>query len=325
MSSLLAVFINYLFIGSILSFCNSPIICLYITVIGTFFFYFEKEALLVVIVYLIFAFSSLIQSKQLESILLTVVAVIILICNFSIPYIPDRWKLIQATETKDTNPPTPAIPYRGFVGTKHTIRYFSHVDHTEAAIRDLLATGFSLKQISLIYKGDLPQRKPFTTLTISAHFDAMRLSLSDARARFYHKRIKQGDYVIIVSCINSDINRAASILSRYGIQNRAKLLSFVITISSIGLALAISLSKLSYWQENHLLKYYFGFFISFCFSVILSICSAIFIDKSTNYLSRINIDFFEESFNDSQFVNSLVVKIIVISTCSLGLLLGWKF
>lgn len=135
--------------------------------------------------------------------------------EFAVYDLPDA---TNAT-TNDSTTPTPiaAIPNQDFALTKHAVGYFSHQRDADDAIKDLRATGFPLSQISLIHR-ESTQQGSFTGVNVSDRFDAMRLGLPDARARFYNERINQGDYVVIVSGTSDDINRAASILTRHGIQ-----------------------------------------------------------------------------------------------------------
>jgi microcompartment protein CcmL/EutN len=100
--------------------------------------------------------------------------------------------------------------------TKHAVGYFRNRNDAEDAINALQAAGFPLHQISLVHKE--PHGRPFSGVSIKDRFDAMRLGLPEARARFYHDRVAHGDYVVTVSGTEDDINRAAAILSRHGIQ-----------------------------------------------------------------------------------------------------------
>jgi hypothetical protein len=118
-------------------------------------------------------------------------------------------------------PVTSETPVAGVVGrglNKHAIGYFSNRNDAEAAIDDLRTAGFPLSQISLVHR-DFGHRQPFAGINnVSDRLEAMRLGLPDARARFYHDRINRGDYVVIVNGTEDEINRAAAILSRRGIQ-----------------------------------------------------------------------------------------------------------
>jgi hypothetical protein len=112
--------------------------------------------------------------------------------------------------------PVAGVASRGL--NKHAIGYFSNRNDAEAAIDDLRTAGFPLSQISLVHR-DFGHRQPFAGINnVSDRLEAMRLGLPDARARFYHDRINRGDYVVIVNGTEDEINRAAAILSRRGIQ-----------------------------------------------------------------------------------------------------------
>ena len=123
----------------------------------------------------------------------------------------------RTTDTDYVTSTTPVPANRGIGLTKHAIGYFQNRNDAEAAISDLRSAGFPLGQISLIHR-DSFQREPFTGVNVSDRFDAIRLGLPDARARFYNERVNQGDYVVIVSATEDEINHAAAILSRRGIQ-----------------------------------------------------------------------------------------------------------
>jgi hypothetical protein len=114
---------------------------------------------------------------------------------------------------------TPTTPVPHQIGsTKYAVGYFSHLHDAENAIGDLRAAGFPLSQISL-YHRDSSRREPLAGVTVNNRFDAIRLGIPDARARFYNERLHQGDYVVIVSGTDDDIQRAASTLKRNGIQH----------------------------------------------------------------------------------------------------------
>jgi hypothetical protein len=95
--------------------------------------------------------------------------------------------------------------------SKYAIGYFSLSQDAQAAIKDLQNAGFALDQISLIHRGTSPESP-------RDRIDSTQLGLPDDRDRFYNERVNQGDYVIIVSGTDDQIQRAASILQRHGIQ-----------------------------------------------------------------------------------------------------------
>ncbi|HLO84291.1 MAG TPA: general stress protein [Nostocaceae cyanobacterium] len=101
--------------------------------------------------------------------------------------------------------------------TQQAIGYFALQQDAEAAIRDLRAAGFPLNQISVIHR-ERSLGDAFSGIHISDRFDPVRLGLPDQRTRFYQERIHQGDYIVIVNGTEAEIERAAAILSRHGIQ-----------------------------------------------------------------------------------------------------------
>jgi hypothetical protein len=116
-----------------------------------------------------------------------------------------------------------ATPSRDLgVTHKHAIGYFSRLEDAEAAINDLRAVGFPLSQISLIHR-DLSRRDRFAGVTLRDRFDDaihnLKLRLPDHRSRFYDDRINHGDYVVVVSGTDADIQLAAAILNRHGIRD----------------------------------------------------------------------------------------------------------
>lgn len=113
--------------------------------------------------------------------------------------------------------PTGDFTNQDVTSSKHAIGYFSHLQDAEAAIKDLRNAGFPLSQISLIHREPL-QRESFVGVNVSNRFDPTRWGLPDSRTHFYNERINQGDYIVAVSGTDVDIQRAAAILSRHGIQ-----------------------------------------------------------------------------------------------------------
>ncbi|HLP90084.1 MAG TPA: histidine kinase [Nostocaceae cyanobacterium] len=101
--------------------------------------------------------------------------------------------------------------------TQQAIGYFALRQDAEAAIRDLRAAGFPLGHISVIHR-ERSLGDAFSGIHLSDRFDPVRLGLPDQRTRFYQERIHQGDYIIIVSGTEAEINQATSIFNRHGIQ-----------------------------------------------------------------------------------------------------------
>ncbi|MBW4431682.1 MAG: general stress protein [Pelatocladus maniniholoensis HA4357-MV3] len=108
------------------------------------------------------------------------------------------------------------------VNHKHAIGYFSRLEDAEAAIGDLRSVGFPLGQISLVNR-NWSRRDRFAGVTLRDRFDEaihnLRLRLPDHRSHFYHERINHGDYVVVVSGTDAEIQRAAAILNRHGIRD----------------------------------------------------------------------------------------------------------
>ncbi|MFN6485336.1 MULTISPECIES: hypothetical protein [unclassified Nostoc] len=110
-----------------------------------------------------------------------------------------------------------AIPNKSGMMTKYAISYFNHIENTEAAINEMRVAGFPVSQISLISKG-FPQLIDSTGVTLSDRFDGMRLGIADDWVRFYNEQIEQGNYILIVSGTDNELEHASLILGKYGVQ-----------------------------------------------------------------------------------------------------------
>ncbi|MCF2151283.1 histidine kinase [Desmonostoc muscorum LEGE 12446] len=117
----------------------------------------------------------------------------------------------------DSTHPTTGVAHQDVVSGKYAVGYFSHRRDAEAAINDLRKAGFPLSQISLIHRDSLG-REPFAGVHVSDRWDSTRWRLPDNRTHFYNERINQGDYIILVSGTEAEIQRAAAIISQHGIQ-----------------------------------------------------------------------------------------------------------
>jgi hypothetical protein len=121
-----------------------------------------------------------------------------------------------------TVPPTPetatssGVPAAGFGRNKYAVGFFPRLGDAELAIDDLRDAGFPLGQISLVAQ-HFDRQEPFTGIDLRDRFDAMRIGLSDERARFYNDRLTRGDYLVIVNGMEDEIRLAAAILSNRGI------------------------------------------------------------------------------------------------------------
>ncbi|MBD2532438.1 hypothetical protein H6G97_23785 [Nostoc flagelliforme FACHB-838] len=116
-----------------------------------------------------------------------------------------------------TTSATTTIPNKSGMMTKYAINYFNHIDNAEAAINDMRAAGFPVSQISLISKS-FPQLVGSTDVVLSDRFDAMRLGIADEWVRFYNEQIEQGNYILIVSGTDNDLEPVSLILGKYGVQ-----------------------------------------------------------------------------------------------------------
>lgn len=99
---------------------------------------------------------------------------------------------------------------------KHAIGIFSNPRDAEHAITDLRSAGFPLSQITLVAHN--PRRASFSDLDLRDRFEAMRYGIPVERAKIYHDRLDQGDYVVIVSGTEDEVERAATILRNYNIE-----------------------------------------------------------------------------------------------------------
>lgn len=118
----------------------------------------------------------------------------------------------------NNRPTTGAVTQSGAVGEKHAIGYFSHRQNAEAAITDLRYAGFPLSQISLIHRDPL-QGQTYSGINVSDRFENTGLDLPDPRTQFYKQRVTEGDYVALVRGTDTEIQRAASIISHHNIQH----------------------------------------------------------------------------------------------------------
>ncbi|MEH2272369.1 MAG: general stress protein [Nostoc sp.] len=116
-----------------------------------------------------------------------------------------------------TTSSAPTIPNKSGILTKYAISYFDNVDNVQAAIHDIYAAGFPANQISLICK-DFSQLIGSTDVNFSERFDAMRLGIADEWARFYNEQIDQGNYILIVSGTDNELEQASLILGNYAVQ-----------------------------------------------------------------------------------------------------------
>ena len=115
--------------------------------------------------------------------------------------------------------PTPSQTFAGmrFGRNRHAVGQFAHRSDVEQAINDLRNGGFLLSLVSLIAP-QFERQDYFTGVNLYGRFNDLKSGFPEERARFYNDRVSQGDYVLVVSGTEDEINRAASILSNGGIQ-----------------------------------------------------------------------------------------------------------
>ncbi|MBE9205911.1 hypothetical protein IQ244_05170 [Nostoc sp. LEGE 06077] len=122
-----------------------------------------------------------------------------------------------SSEIETTNYLNTTTANKSGIMTKYGVSYFNNISNVEAAIHDIRVAGFPASQISLICQ-DFSQLLGSTDVTLSDRFDAMRLGMADEWARFYNEQIEQGNYILIVSGTDNELDTSSLILSKYGVQ-----------------------------------------------------------------------------------------------------------
>ncbi|BBD66595.1 hypothetical protein NIES4072_61320 [Nostoc commune NIES-4072] len=121
------------------------------------------------------------------------------------------------TNYLNTTTSATAISNKSGILTKYAVSDFNNIDNVEAAINDICGAGFPVNQISLICK-DFSQFKGSIGVNLSERFDAMRLGIGDEWARFYNEQIEQGNYILIISGTDNELDYVSSILANCGVQ-----------------------------------------------------------------------------------------------------------
>ncbi|QKQ74135.1 hypothetical protein [Nostoc sp. TCL240-02] len=122
-----------------------------------------------------------------------------------------------STNYLTTTTSTTTIPNKSGILSKYAISCFDSIDNAKAVINDMYLAGFSANQISLICK-DFSQLVGSTDINLSERFDAMRLGIADDWARFYNEQIEQGNYILIISGTDNELEHASFIVGNYGVQ-----------------------------------------------------------------------------------------------------------
>lgn len=121
---------------------------------------------------------------------------------------------VATAPTYSTSADTPA---GAAFGKCYAVGFFPHLHDAEHAITDLRSIGFPLSQVSLVAE-NFQRRVHLPGIDLRDRFEAMRLGIPTEQAHFYNDRITRGEYMVIVEGTADEIDRAASILTRCGIQ-----------------------------------------------------------------------------------------------------------
>lgn len=128
----------------------------------------------------------------------------------------DRTQSVPTTHTATTIDTTPAIG-RTAMGRRSAVGFFTNLSDAEQAIADLRGIGFLLHQITLVAH-NLSRRDRLVGVDLRDRFEAARMGISPEQARGYHDRLGRGEHMVIVQGTEEELNRAAPILTRRGVQ-----------------------------------------------------------------------------------------------------------
>ena len=113
--------------------------------------------------------------------------------------------------------PTSSTVHSG-VGRHSAVGFFPRLEDAEEAVTELRSIGFPLSQISLVAH-NFKRRDRFDGIDLHDRFEAMRLGIPVEQARLYNDRLGRGEYMVVVHGTEDELNRAAPILNRRGIQD----------------------------------------------------------------------------------------------------------
>lgn len=116
-----------------------------------------------------------------------------------------------------TSPVTNPVTNRAASGRRSAVGFFSNLTDAEQAVADLRSIGFPLNQLT-IAGHQFQRRDHFAGVDLRDRFEAARLRIPVEQARLYNDRINRGDYMVIVHGNEDELNRAAPVLNRRGIQ-----------------------------------------------------------------------------------------------------------
>lgn len=124
----------------------------------------------------------------------------------------------NAGVANDVRTPATAIPAHTGQGIhKRAIGFFSQRRDAEDAINDLRSAGFPRHQISLVAQ-KFDRQGQFADLDVRDRLDNNLFGFPNDRFNFLHNRIERGDYLLMISGTEAEIQRASEILNRRGIQ-----------------------------------------------------------------------------------------------------------
>jgi hypothetical protein len=102
--------------------------------------------------------------------------------------------------------------------TRHTVIQLPYFSNVETLLEDFIIHSFPLYKISIIGE-KMPQSPPFTGVAISDRFNAKAMSIPEEQAQKYRDRIQAGEYLVIISASDGEMNQAISILEISGIRD----------------------------------------------------------------------------------------------------------
>jgi hypothetical protein len=125
---------------------------------------------------------------------------------------------VPATETVPVDHRTASKTNITSVGRRSAVGFFSNLSDAEQAVTDLRSIGFPLSQITLV-ANNLQRRERFAGIDLRDRFDAVRWGIPAEQARLYNDRLGRGENMVMVHGTEDELNRAAPILNRRGIQD----------------------------------------------------------------------------------------------------------
>ena len=100
--------------------------------------------------------------------------------------------------------------------TRHAVVSLPHLREVEALLEDFIIHSFPLYKVSLIGE-NVPQSPPFTGVAASDRLNAEAMAIPPMQAHTYSDRVRQGQYLAIISASDREMKKALSILETSGI------------------------------------------------------------------------------------------------------------